>query len=246
MHPSLTLVAPNTKCPDNWNTVIDGIKKAEGDERRDAATSLQVRAWPTEEQITAKRNEFLRDTGRQSHPQRPAVPQASADRGRQGLKRAQRHIGVMVADRIRQELADCKSGQYSRPEVFVVHGAPGTGKSFTIKKLLELFRDLGLAGTLLGPAAFMASAADSISNLVDGFKAVTLHSLFNIRVDSAGGGPQATGELTSKLKGKRWLIIDEIFAVGSILFANVIKTLKDRCDGPYARVRPETGGLNII
>ena len=114
------------------------------------------------------------------------------------------------------------------PPLLLIHGAPGTGKSFIVDKVVEQAISLGV-GTM--SCAFTGAAA---SNLVDG---MTIRSMFGIQMSGTNVALSPLPE--SKLASIRilfkfeqsdqikMLFIDEISLVTPILLSMIDKRLKE-------------------
>lgn len=116
------------------------------------------------------------------------------------------------------------------PPLLLIHGAPGTGKSFIVDKVVEQAISLGV-GTM--SCAFTGAAA---TNLVDG---MTILSMFGIQMSEPGTNVALSPLPESKLASIRilfkfeqsdqikMLFIDEISLVNPILLSMIDKRLKE-------------------
>ena len=135
--------------------------------------------------------------------------------------------------------------QSEEPLLWLLHGPPGTGKSYALSLVRELFNMMGWAyGLDYEVVAFQAvNAAD--------LHGKTIHTAFGFdqtaRVDVA-----ASREVAQKMAHWRWLIIDEISLTDAALLAKAEHRLRAEVPsasnwkhGPDGRVRP-FAGLNVI
>ena len=185
-----------------------------------------------------------------------------------GLNAAQRSVVEKVADRVlAQEFSSPADGKRvgqkranMEPLLWVLHGGPGTGKSYVIDKIRkELFEEeMGWThGIDFQVAALQATNASAL----DGN---TIHSAFGMGVNTTKGpSAGADGEAEAKKKTKKevaaqrmaqwkWLIVDEVSMVSANFLAELDSHLRSRMSaasdtkvGADGMDRP-FGGINVL
>lgn len=161
----------------------------------------------------------------------------------------------LVARRVMQEERETRQGlaQTSNPLLHLMHGRPGVGKSFVLKKIRECFEQVmgwGI-GLEFSYAALQAVMAVSIGG-------ETLQHVAGINPFTCLGSTtkehqrMSAETLAKRLLQLRWLITDEISMVSANLLAQVDMKLRDaiREQGtqklfPDGKVRL-FGGLNVL
>ena len=135
---------------------------------------------------------------------------------------AQQHeLLTLVVERILVEhdlVPAAETGRSSvEPLVWLLHGPPGTGKSFVLHYLRKLFELIGYTqGISFEFTAFQAVNATDIGGK-------TLHDTFGINVK---GDQPISQEKAKQMAYLRWLIVDEISLVNAKLLAQVEHRLR--------------------
>ncbi|HAZ21753.1 MAG TPA: ATP-dependent RecD-like DNA helicase, partial [Firmicutes bacterium] len=106
--------------------------------------------------------------------------------------------------------------------VLVITGGPGTGKTTTLKALLEVFRSAGLRTLLAAPTGRAAKRMTEAT----GQQAKTLHRLLEFGYES--GGFRFCRNETNPLEAEA-VIIDEVSMVDLMLMHNLLKAIPDHC-----------------
>ena len=162
----------------------------------------------------------------------------------------QRAFCAKVADRVADELLEARRDEAtSEPLRWVLHGGPGTGKSYTLKLLRkELFE--GVLGWQHGVDFQIVSFQAVMAELLDGD---TIHHALGLD----WGGDRTRNCLRTLEKAQetlqwRWLILDEFSMVSAELLAQLelrcrelMRDLSFAKYGNDGRARP-FGGLNVI
>ena len=160
-----------------------------------------------------------------------------------------------VADRIVQELNDLRDGTEdaggsSEPLRWVLHGGPGTGKSYTLRLLREKLFEETLCwqhGVQFQIVSFQAVMADLLGG-------DTIHHALGLdwNGDSASNALRAWERARHTLQW-RWLILDEFSMVSAELLAQLElrcrELIRDLGVSKYRRHAGDSrpfGGLNII
>ena len=124
--------------------------------------------------------------------------------------------GIEYDDMQKEALTACMNER-----VFILTGGPGTGKTTTLKALIELFRKRHMKIKLAAPTG---RAAKRMADLT-GAAAQTLHRL--LEVDFAAGGNAFKRNEENPLDCDA-VIIDEMSMVDALLFASLLRALKSR------------------
>lgn len=124
--------------------------------------------------------------------------------------------GIEYDEMQKQALTACMNER-----VFILTGGPGTGKTTTLKALIELYKKRHMKIKLAAPTG---RAAKRMADLT-GAPAQTIHRL--LEVDFAAGGNTFKRNEENPLDCDA-LIIDEMSMVDALLFASVLKALKTR------------------
>ena len=148
---------------------------------------------------------------------------AQADRGRETEKlidRIQAEENIVYAPLQRQavELA-------AQEGVVLLTGGPGTGKTTSVRCIVEMFRRMGMDVVLAAPTG---RAAKRMSELCGGVEAQTIHRLLGFSWN------EQTGEVTFTKTEKEPLeadavILDEMSMVDLQLFAALLRALRPGC-----------------
>ena len=182
----------------------------------------------------------------------PALTHAMIDNAyeicAQKLNKGQRTILHMVAVRVKEELEDelQESVGKSEPLRWMVHGEPGTGKSWVYHVLSQFFDMLGFVKDVhYAFAAFQGRMARAIGG-------TTLHRLVGLGLHTSGTSSATESLLFNRQSTLRWLFIDEISMVSPRLHALVESRLRTYTQvagtykhAPDGHVR-SFGGLNVI
>lgn len=134
-------------------------------------------------------------------------------------------------------------GQKGEPLVWLLHGKPGTGKSYALSKLRSLFELCGYKqGLQYEFTAFQNTNAADLGGK-------TINSACGI---NGYRNNLVSAETAKRMSTWRWLLIDEVGLVGAKLLADVEQRLRsavpDASDwkiGPDGRARP-FAGINVI
>ena len=134
-----------------------------------------------------------------------------------------------------------------KPLAWLLHGAPGTGKTHVLPFLRQLFRDL-------------LDYQEGIDFIVTTFQAVnaadvqgtTIHQAFGLTVAKYARSAEVSIKTSKRLAQLRWIIIDEISMVSARLLCQVEHRLRDiiataaqfKCDAD-GQARP-FAGINMI
>lgn len=114
-------------------------------------------------------------------------------------------------------------GMAAENGIFVLTGGPGTGKTTTLRVMLELFERRGLHIELAAPTG---RAAKRMSELT-GREAKTLHRLLEVEW-SDEDNPEFSRNEQNPLECDV-IIVDEMSMVDSLLFANLLRALRLGC-----------------
>ena len=134
------------------------------------------------------------------------------------------HTEHMKANKYQQRIITAL--QNAKSGVHVISGGPGSGKTFTIRKILHHMRKSGrkvIVSATSGPAATRISKW-----------AQTVHSAFGIFGDAGGRGRSPTPlspvhPLFSTIANAEVIIIDEMSMLSGTMFAYVLLRLKTCC-----------------
>ena len=142
-----------------------------------------------------------------------------------GTNVQQREFLRLIVDRVLRELnlitvAESQR-QSSEPLVYLLHGPPGTGKSFVLPHLRQLFQLLGYKpGIEFEITAFQAVNAASIEGK-------TIHNAFGMNlVGATASEAPVSSETAKRMAYWRWVIVDEISMVNARLLAHVDQRLR--------------------
>ena len=174
------------------------------------------------------------------------------DRGGRPANEAQLHAITVVAERTIQEMEQGSGDVGSRGEPFrqFLYGRPGTGKTYVITLLCELFAELGWEqGVHYQVVTFQASSAQRIGG-------DTIHHSLGIAAGKKGAGDDngrtSQQTIAKRVSRWRWLIIDDISMVSAQLLADVDIKLRSAIRGVVSSrgknpdgTRP-FGGLNVL
>ena len=183
-----------------------------------------------------------------------AVRQRTDKRGRPLVKKKQLEVVEIVAQRICKELEAIQDPSLDpgEPLIWCVHGLPGTGKSFVLKLIRELFDTV--MGWNMGLEYQMAALQAVMAEQLGGD---TIHHACGIDpFMKQDGDPakwqQKQQDVAKRVLQWRWLIIDEISMVSAKLLAEIdmklrdvirsIGTLKNQADG----IDRAFGGVNLL
>ena len=172
--------------------------------------------------------------------------------GRPVANEAQLRAITVVAERTIQEMEKGSGDVGSRGEPFrrLLHGRPGTGKTYVITLLCELFAELGWEqGVHYQVVTFQASSAQRIGG-------DTIHHSLGIAAGKKGAGDDngrtSQQTIAKRVSRWRWLIIDDISMVSAQLLADVDIKLRSAIRGvvPSQGKNPDGtrpfGGLNVL
>ena len=157
---------------------------------------------------------------------------------------------TLVVDRVMREEMDQEldDKRDSEPLLHLLHGVPGTGKSYVVKLIREFFEEV-MCWNIGGQ--FHVAALQAVMAVELGGE--TLHHVSGINpFVSHDGNQQACENLSKKHLFSRWLIIDEISMVSASLLAMVERKFRDaqRESGTYKMndigEERSFGGLNVL
>lgn len=135
------------------------------------------------------------------------------------LNDGQRRVAMSVLDHV---MAQDRVPAASRVMLrLLVHGGPGTGKTFLMNRLDTVLRSKRLGS--ICAAAFTGNAAALLP------RGYTLHSLLGLSIKKSKSGLSATSrtKLLNRVRDSRVLLIDEISMVDAQLFASVLSRLDE-------------------
>ena len=149
----------------------------------------------------------------------------SSEHVRAGSNPRQHEFLRLIVDRVLTELKLITVAESQRqsaePLVYLLHGPPGTGKSFVLPHLRELFQLLGYRpGIEFEITAFQAVNAASIGGK-------TIHNAFGMNLVGATASEAPVSPDTAKRMAYwRWVIVDEISMVNARLLAHMDQRLR--------------------
>ena len=148
----------------------------------------------------------------------------NSEQVRHGTNAQQHKLLQLIVERILVEYALMdpaetllKSGE---PLVYLLHGPPGTGKSFVLSYLHQLFQLIGYhQGIEFEVVAFQAVNAADLTGK-------TIHHAFGISIGAAEADQTINLETAKRMAYWRWLIFDEISMVNARLLAQAENRLR--------------------
>ena len=132
-----------------------------------------------------------------------------------------------LARRLKTEIAEPMAettGKSTHEPMFgLVHGLPGTGKTYVVKWVRRLFEEA--LGWQHGVQFVFLAFQNSMAALIDG---LTIHHWAGIPVHAEAGsaGTKNTAKLSTLCQSLRFIFIDEVSMVSAELFAQLSRIVQ--------------------